>query len=365
MSEFDDITLRYECLQNPARKLLSVITHQAYAGTLRSKPRGIATMPEVHEACGLDPDEMLPLLQSLVDAGFIAVDGDYPFEQLKLIGVPAEHRVAVNGADLVLWEWPGGGPPILFCHGTGLHSRCWDQVIAHLPGRHCFALDFRAHGRSSKTPPYFWRTFGQDASAVAESLSLAGALAVGHSMGGNAVTLAAAAHPAAFCALLLIDPVIRPQDKYVGPFKAAEFVARRRNQWSSPQEMFERFQDRPPFATWDRQVLRDYCEYGLVGNQDGFELACPPAIEAQIYENGALPEANIYPEIAAIQIPVHVVRARRPADPSDFMRGSPTTPDLASRFAHGTDLYLPEHSHFIPMEAPSLTAKLISGLIPG
>jgi pimeloyl-ACP methyl ester carboxylesterase len=293
------------------------------------------------------------------------IDGEYPFEQLKLIGVPAESRVSANGTDLVIWEWPGDGLPILFCHATGLHSRCWDQVITQLPGRHCFAPDFRGHGRSSKTPPYFWRTFGADAAAVAESLSLAGALSVGHSMGGNSAVLAAAAHPAAFSSLLLLDPVIRPKEAYVGPFLGAEFVARRRNQWSSPQEMFESFEHRPPFATWDRQVLRDYCEYGLVPSPNGFELACPPAIEAEIYKNGGLPESNIYAEISAIQIPVQVVRARRPTDPSEFMRGSPTAPDLASHFARGTDLYLPEHSHFIPMEAPALIAKLIGGLIPG
>jgi pimeloyl-ACP methyl ester carboxylesterase len=365
MSEPSDLARRYQRLPIPARKLLGVITRQAYAGTLRSKPRGIATMPEVSEACGLDPDEMLPLLHSLADARFIVIDGEYPFEQLKLIGVPAESRVSANGTDLVIWEWPGDGLPILFCHATGLHSRCWDQVITQLPGRHCFAPDFRGHGRSSKTPPFFWRTFGADAAAVAESLSLAGALSVGHSMGGNSAVLAAAAHPAAFSSLLLLDPVIRPKEAYVGPFLGAEFVARRRNQWSSPQEMFESFEHRPPFATWDRQVLRDYCEYGLVPSPNGFELACPPAIEAEIYKNGGLPESNIYAEISAIQIPVQVVRARRPTDPSEFMRGSPTAPDLASHFARGTDLYLPEHSHFIPMEAPALIAKLIGGLIPG
>lgn len=56
-----------ERLAPAARKLLAVITRQAYAGTLRSKSRGMATMPEVHEACGLDPDEMLPLVRTLVE----------------------------------------------------------------------------------------------------------------------------------------------------------------------------------------------------------------------------------------------------------------------------------------------------------
>ena len=67
----------------PARKLLSVIARQAYHGTLRSKEPGVATMPEVHEACGLDVDQMDSLIQILKHAGFITVEGDYPFEELK------------------------------------------------------------------------------------------------------------------------------------------------------------------------------------------------------------------------------------------------------------------------------------------
>ena len=357
---------QFEHLPWAARKLLAVITRQAYAGTLRSKSRGSATMPEVHEACGLDPDEMAPLVSTLTGAGFIEIEGDYPFEQLKLIDVPAERRISVNGVDLTLWDWPGEDPLIFFCHGTGLHSRCWDQVIVELGGHRALALDHRGHGRSSQPPsPYYWRTFGQDAAAVASALELSGAIGVGHSMGAHALIVAAALHPEAFSALLLIDPVVRPQAAYVGPFKGAQFVTKRRNQWSSPAEMFESFRDRRPFASWDRRVLGDYCEYGLLPAESGYVLACPPAIEAEIYENGALPNADIYREIASLQIPVLVVRARPVRDPSDVMLGSPTTPDLAARFAHGTDLLLSDHSHFIPMEAPALTAKLVLDLIPG
>ena len=114
---------------------------------------------------------------------------------------------------------------------------------------------------------------------------------------------------------------------------------------------------------WDRAVLRDYCDYGLLPDGDGFVLACPPSIEAAIYENSPAPASNIYPEIAGIKIPVRVVRAGRVADPGDVMGSSPTAPELASSFERGTDLCLRERSHFIPMEAPVLTAKLIAECI--
>ena len=68
----------------PARKLLRVITAQADHGSLRSKRPGVATMPEVHEACGLDVDQMYSLLQVLHDSGLVVVEGEYPFEEIRL-----------------------------------------------------------------------------------------------------------------------------------------------------------------------------------------------------------------------------------------------------------------------------------------
>lgn len=281
--------------------------------------------------------------------------------RLDWLEMPVESRVAVHDVEIALFEWPGEDPPIFFCHATGFHARCWDQVIAHLAGRHSFALDARGHGRSSKpAPPYEWRNFGADVAGVAEALKLSGAIGVGHSMGGHAVTLGAALRPQSFSSLLLIDPVIRPRGAYVGPWLEAHFVSKRRNRWKSAQEMFDRFQDRAPFANWDRAVLRDYCNYGLLPDGDSYVLACPPSIEASIYENSPAPASDIYREIETIRIPVRVVRAGKVPDPGDVMGRSPTAPELAASFQHGADLCLAEYSHFIPMEAPALTAKLIA-----
>jgi len=70
-----------------ARKLLSVIVHQTYRGSLRSKEPGVATLPEVHEACGLDVDGMYAVLGVLVCCGVIEMSGHYPFEEIHLTGL--------------------------------------------------------------------------------------------------------------------------------------------------------------------------------------------------------------------------------------------------------------------------------------
>lgn len=80
----DQFARRVELIPVAARRLLCLIAREAHHGTLRSKTPGTATLPEVHEACGLDVDAMYSLLKILQDAGFILIDGEYPFETMKL-----------------------------------------------------------------------------------------------------------------------------------------------------------------------------------------------------------------------------------------------------------------------------------------
>ena len=77
---------RLQLLPVPARRLLCVLVRQAYQGTLRSKEPGRATMPEIHEACGLDVDELQGVLTVLEDAHFVKLQGAYPFEEVQLEG---------------------------------------------------------------------------------------------------------------------------------------------------------------------------------------------------------------------------------------------------------------------------------------
>jgi len=274
----------------------------------------------------------------------------------------------VNGAEIALWERPGREPTVLLCHATGFHARCWDAVTDHIGGQRSIAMDMRGHGRSSKPePPIPWRTFGEDVAAVVKGLGLRGAIAVGHSMGGHSIALAASLMPDAFRELILADPVILPESHYRGAMTEPHFARKRRNRWSSWQEMRDRLSGRPPFDAWDEQVLDDYCEHGLLPapDGDGFVLACPPDIEGAIYEHSQARESNIYAEIAKVTVPVTVIRSPRPfaPGPPTDMLASPTAPDLASRFAKGEDI-LVEYSHFIPMEAPEYIADQILRRLP-
>lgn len=286
------------------------------------------------------------------------------------VQTPKEHRFTLNGVELCCFEWHGDPErsdeaPVLLVHATGFHARCWDQVVARLNGRRAFAVDMRGHGRSDKQGPLTWDVFGEDLAQLVRTLNLEGAVGVGHSMGGHSLVQAAAANPAAFRRLLLLDPVIFPPDRYLPGQPPGDYrdhpTARRRNQWSSWEAMFQRFADRAPFSHWDPAVLEDYCRYGLAlaDDGDGYVLACPPWVEASVYVNSL--DADIHDQVAGLQVPVTVVRAKAPPAQRESMdfSSSPTWPGLAATFPHGRDLHLPDHSHFIPMEDPELVADLI------
>ena len=284
---------------------------------------------------------------------------------------PEESRVRANGVSLACFEWSRGapGPTLLLAHATGFHARCWDPVLRRLGRRHAIAVDLRGHGRSERTPIRHWKVFGEDLAALVRARELGDLVGIGHSMGGHALVDAAAACPDRLRRLVLIDPVISPPDAYgSGGWRIASLrgephpTSKRKRHFDSPAQMLERFRDRPPYADFDPEALRAYCEHGLLPRADGrgFELACPPELEASIYMTSHT-NAGVHRSVRALAIPVLVVRAKAPQPDRSVMdfSSSPTWPGLAKEFARGSELHLPERSHFLPMEDPGLVAQLI------
>jgi len=282
---------------------------------------------------------------------------------------PQLHFTQAPGIRLAHFEWRaalrGQGPTVWLVHATGFHGRVWDQAVRQLPGRHVIAIEQRCHGRSEPVPFDHWRLFGQDQAAQIDACGLQGAIGVGHSMGGHALVQAALLRPGAFKRLILVDPVmVEPAAYQLPPVPLGELhpAAQRKNHFDSPQAMFDRFADRPPYSVFDRAALMDYCVHGLrqADSGHGYQLCCAPQHEGQVY-----PLARNFPStyelVAALNIPVHVVRAR-PQDPSikpwDPL-GSPTWPGLAARFPQGRDTLRMDMTHFLPMQDPALMARLI------
>ncbi|MFC5832022.1 alpha/beta fold hydrolase [Nonomuraea insulae] len=100
------------------------------------------------------------------------------------------------------------GPPLLLVHGWGTDSHQWSwHIDALTAGHRVIAVDLRGHGYSSvpetgNTP----RAMAGDLHVLLGRLGIPQAIAVGHSMGGQVVSILAVEHPESVRALVTLDP---------------------------------------------------------------------------------------------------------------------------------------------------------------
>ena len=285
---------------------------------------------------------------------------------------PSENYFGEGGSRICYFEWGDpDGQPILLLHATGFHARCWDKVIAEISEPHrIIAVDLLGHGRSSKPDSLAdWSKTAEPIGALIEALDLTNIIGVGHSMGGHCLVQLAAQKDDRFARLLLIDPVIMEPGYYKNAPKPEDIdpgehpVARRRRHWDSPKQMFERLRDHPSYGLWQTDVLMDYCTYGLLPvAEGGYELACPGQLEASVYMGSM--SLDPYPLVAQVTIPVTILRAPQMEEGGDLdFTKSPTWPGLVDAFFNAREVYLPDLTHFMPMQDPKRIAGYISGSI--
>ena len=284
---------------------------------------------------------------------------------------PHLHFIEINSVELAYFEFLGDGPgeqTLVFIHGAGCHARSWDAVIDHLgPTCRVIAIELRGHGRSQKQGPYSWQQFGLDTCGLIEALGLTSIVCVGHSLGGHVAIQAAARLRECFAALVLVDPTVFDPRAYGLGKRGLLFdspsehpVARRRRLWNSPAQWYEVLRSRSPHKLWDPDILWTHCQYGLQPTEAGlYELCCPPLVEAETYLSTA--DTDVHPLLPSIQTPVHILRAkmakgmRHPMDSEHSL----TWPHLVDGFPNARDQYLPEVSHYIPMQRPDLIADAV------
>ena len=103
---------------------------------------------------------------------------------------------------------PASGPPLLFLHGI---TRRWQDCLTLAPTLaarwHVHALDFRGHGRSSRTPgAYLLTDYVSDTASFLRGRFRESAVVYGHSLGALVGVALAARAPDAVRALVLEDP---------------------------------------------------------------------------------------------------------------------------------------------------------------
>jgi len=262
-----------------------------------------------------------------------------------------------------------GAPTWLLAHATGFCGLALCPLAAHLarldPDVRVVAPDQRWHGATGGVDgaAVRWTSMAEDLVAVVDHLG--GAVrAVGHSMGGAALVLAAAARPAAFASLWLYEPVIPPPEvvavmdggaaragapdrPFANPFAAA--AERRRPGFASRADALANFASKAPMASFDPDALAGYVEGGFAPGPDGgVVLACPPAIEAAVYRAAS---ADAWAAAPSVSSPTVVARGA-PAGGN----AAEWAERVADRLPAGTLTTFDDLGHFAPLEVPDRIA---------
>jgi pimeloyl-ACP methyl ester carboxylesterase len=275
-----------------------------------------------------------------------------------MTGRPARVVTTADGARIVVHDLGGDGPPLLMVHATGMHGRVWSPVAAAVRGHfHCWAPDLRGHGDSGPPPdpPDDWLGFRRDLEAVVADLAIAGAPAVGHSMGGGSLLATEATRPGTFGALWVFEPGVAMDHEAAAAGTAESIVvaSRRRAAFPSRQAALERYGARPPMDRFAPAALRAYVEHGFRTLEDGtVRLKCLPAVEAGVYD-GYL-HTGIRELLPDVRCPVFVASgvARGSDEPSMGVA-------VVARLPHGRVVDLPGLDHFGPLQAPDVVARSI------
>jgi pimeloyl-ACP methyl ester carboxylesterase len=249
---------------------------------------------------------------------------------------------------------------ILFSHANGFHGRFFDPVITTLVAEYgCVSFDLRGHGDSAVSSdwPVAWQGYGDDALAIAKYLSQP-TIAVGHSMGGAALVMAALVEPKLFRALILYEPIIFPSaireiaSKNNAPSPLVEGARRRRKTFATRADAYANYASKPPMNAFDPRALHAFVDYGFRDVSDQIELKCAPEHEARNFEMGAIHET--WDQLKDLQVPTWIVSgAQHPGQPSGFAA------NIAEQIANSHFVEWQDLGHFGPMQQPERLAELI------
>jgi pimeloyl-ACP methyl ester carboxylesterase len=271
---------------------------------------------------------------------------------------PKSGSVEVNGVRLHCLNWGGAGDPIVLLHATGFLGRIYAPIASALTRiGHVYSYDQRGHGDSSSAPDgeYDWQRTMDDLAAFIIAMGFRGARAFGHSAGATAIGSLACERPNLIARAVLAEPVVfesptAPELGWRDPL--IESTLKRKRMFDSVEAMFQNFERKRPFDTWDKTILRDYCEFGTRIIADGkCALKCQPEIEARYYQTSR--DFDGLGRIVRAQVPLLVLFGEK----SDSL-GAPLANLIASKLAQGRVEKVADTGHFMPMEKPFSIAQM-------
>ena len=205
--------------------------------------------------------------------------------------MPESFEVVRDGRSIGGLDWGGQGPDLLFLHPNGFCAGVFEPLAQRLRSAfRCVGIDLCGHGASDPPSPIDaidYPMMVADVVAVLDLLGLERVHVVGHSLGGGVGIFLDRAAPGRVGRLVLCEAVVfaerPPQDDDRPPM--AEIARKRRAVWPDRATMRASYASREPLNRLHPDALDAYLRYGVRDRPDGqVELACPPELEATIFE---------------------------------------------------------------------------------
>lgn len=255
-------------------------------------------------------------------------------------------------------------PVIHFAHANGFPAKTYTKLFNLLADD--FEIGYlERHGHNPEFPVTDnWRFLRDELRAEIVRNYKEKIIGVGHSLGGVLHFLVAVENPELYRQIILLDsPIISrlsshglrflKMTRLIDRLSPSQITRFRRNLWRSKEEAFEHFKEKPKFAAFDEDVLRDYVEHGTIRTTKGIELFFSPKIEAKIYRT----------------IPHHLPMFRGKLKiPAAYVGGNRSREGELARLSFmkkhfPIEFYQIEGSHLFPFENPEATAEIIKKLV--
>jgi pimeloyl-ACP methyl ester carboxylesterase len=148
---------------------------------------------------------------------------------------------------------------------------------------------------------------------------------------------------------VVFESATAPELGWRNPF--IERTLKRRRIFESVDAMYANFENKPPYNTWRKDILRDYCEFGTRPTSDGKrELKCAPEVEAKFYETAS--QFDGLERILRAAAPLLVMFGAR----GDSL-GASLSGKVARQIKNGRVIDVAGTGHFMPMEKPEFAAE--------
>ncbi len=183
---------------------------------------------------------------------------------------------------------------IQFAHANGFPAGTYKKLFSYLEPK----FEIRYLGRHGHNPRFpvtdGWQNLKDELREQIDANFTKPVIGVGHSLGGILHLLLAIEKPELYKQIILLDaPIISRFSsggirilktlRLMDRLSSSKLTKSRRNFWTTKEEALKHFEAKTKFAAFDREVLRDYIEYGTIETPKGYKLFFEPEIEGAIY----------------------------------------------------------------------------------